>query len=114
MDAKTAKTKNAKLTVGDSNWEFPIYDGSETGEKVYNSLTVIGREIGPGERDLNDAATGNDVLAKLRRWPVTVSASRTCSAGSATKSATVAAPRRASLAIEARPIPHTSDRCTSG
>src|SRR3954447_16446496 len=29
MDAKTdAKTKNAKLTVGDNNWDFPIHDGS--------------------------------------------------------------------------------------
>ncbi len=28
--------------------EFPVYDGSETGEKVYNTLTVIGREIAPG------------------------------------------------------------------
>ena len=34
---------------------------------------MIGREIGPGERDLADAASGNNVLAKLRRWPVTVS-----------------------------------------
>jgi hypothetical protein len=59
--------------AGQTILEFPIYDGSETGEIVYNSLTVIGREIGPGERDLNDAATGNDVLSKLRRWPVTVS-----------------------------------------
>jgi hypothetical protein len=58
---------------GQTILEFPIYDGSETGEKVYNSLTVIGREIGPGERDLNDAASGNGVLSKLRRWPVTVS-----------------------------------------
>jgi len=53
--------------------EFPIYDGSESGEKVYNSLTVIGRTIGPGERELADAATGNKVLAGMRRWPVTVS-----------------------------------------
>jgi envelope integrity protein B len=59
--------------AGHTILEFPIYDGSETGEKVYNSLTVIGREIGPGERDLADAASGNDVLAKMRRWPVTVS-----------------------------------------
>jgi len=58
---------------GQTILEFPIYDGSETGQKVYNSLTVVGREIGPGERDLNDAASGNDVLTKLRRWPVTVS-----------------------------------------
>ena len=53
--------------------EFPIYDGSETGEKVYNSLTVIGREIGPGEREPADAAADNKVLAGMRRWPVTVS-----------------------------------------
>ena len=33
---------------GQTILEFPIYDGSETGEKVYNSLTVIGREIGAG------------------------------------------------------------------
>jgi EipB-like len=58
---------------GQTILEFPIYDGSETGEKVYNSLTVIGREIGPGERDLADAASSNKVLAGLRRWPVTVS-----------------------------------------
>jgi hypothetical protein len=58
---------------GQTILEFPIYDGSETGEKVYNSLTVIGREIGPGERDLADAAPGNTVLTGLRRWPVTVS-----------------------------------------
>lgn len=53
--------------------EFPIYDGSETGEKVYNSLTVIGRPIAPGERDLADAAADNKVLGGMRRWPVTVS-----------------------------------------
>jgi hypothetical protein len=58
---------------GQTILEFPIYDGSESGEKVYNSLTVIGREIAPGERDLSDAASGNNVLAGLRRWPVTVS-----------------------------------------
>ncbi len=27
--------------------EVPIYDGSDKGEKVYNTLTVIGREIAP-------------------------------------------------------------------
>jgi hypothetical protein len=53
--------------------EFPIYDGSETGVKVYNSLTVIGRVIGPGERELADAAAGDKVLSGMRRWPVTVS-----------------------------------------
>jgi EipB-like len=58
---------------GQTILEFPIFDGSENGEKVYNSLTVIGAGIGPGERDLTDAASGNKVLSGLRRWPVTVS-----------------------------------------
>ena len=36
--------------------EFPVYDGSETGEKLYNTLTVIGRPIAPGEKPPADAA----------------------------------------------------------
>jgi hypothetical protein len=53
--------------------EIPIYDGSDKGEKVYNTLTVIGREIAPNERVPTDAAAGKRALAALRRWPVTVS-----------------------------------------
>ncbi len=53
--------------------EFPVYDGSEGGEKLYNSLTVIGRSIAPGEKPPNDAATKITELAKLTRWPVTIS-----------------------------------------
>jgi hypothetical protein len=53
--------------------EFPVYDGSEGGEKLYNSLTVIGRPIAPGEKPPNDAATKFPELAKLTRWPVTIS-----------------------------------------
>jgi hypothetical protein len=53
--------------------EFPVYDGSETGDKVYNTLTVIGREIGPNQRPPNDAAAGKPALANMKRWPVTVS-----------------------------------------
>jgi len=59
--------------AGQTILEFPIYDGSETGVKVYNSLTVIGRVIAPGERELADAAADNKILAGMRRWPVTVS-----------------------------------------
>src|SRR5262245_64917758 len=52
--------------------ELPVYDGSESGEKVYNKLTVIGREIGP-DRVPDDAARGQKELAGMKRWPVTVS-----------------------------------------
>jgi hypothetical protein len=53
--------------------EFPVYDGSEKGEKIYNTLTVIGRMIPPHERVPTDAAAGLAALAGLSRWPVTVS-----------------------------------------
>jgi hypothetical protein len=58
---------------GKSILEFPVYDGSETGEKLYNTLTVIGRAIAPGEKLPSDAATKIPELARLKRWPVTIS-----------------------------------------
>jgi EipB-like len=53
--------------------EVPIYDGSDKGEKVYNTLTVIGRVIASNERVPTDAAAGKEALAGLKRWPITVS-----------------------------------------
>jgi EipB-like len=52
---------------------FPVYDGSESGEKLYNTLTVIGKAIPPGAEPPNDAAAKVPALAKLTRWPVTIS-----------------------------------------
>jgi hypothetical protein len=59
--------------AGKTILEFPVYDGSETGEKLYNTLTVIGKAIAPGERPPQDAAAKVPELAKLTRWPVTIS-----------------------------------------
>jgi hypothetical protein len=59
--------------AGKSILDFPVYDGSEKGEKIYNTLTVIGRLIPPNERLPTDAAAGQQALAGLNRWPVTVS-----------------------------------------
>ena len=59
--------------AGKSVLEFPVYDGSETGEKLYNTLTVIGRPIAPGEKAPSDASAKIPQLAKLTRWPVTIS-----------------------------------------
>ena len=53
--------------------EVPVYDGSDKGDKVYNTLTVIGRAIMPNERAPTDAAAGQQAFAGLKRWPVTVS-----------------------------------------
>ena len=59
--------------AGKTILEFPVYDGSEKGEKIYNTLTVIGRAIPPTDRVPTDAAAGQPALAGLVRWPVTVS-----------------------------------------
>ncbi len=59
---------------GKSLLELTVYDGSDNGEKVYNTLTVIGQPI-PGDRTIAspDPATANDQMKSLTRWPVTVS-----------------------------------------
>jgi hypothetical protein len=52
--------------------EVPVFDGSETGEKVFNTLAVIGPEISPDNKP-DDAANGVALLAGMKRWPVTIS-----------------------------------------
>jgi EipB-like len=52
---------------------FPVYDGSETGEKVFDTLTVIGQKLAPDQRKHDDAAAGEPKLASVPRWPVTIS-----------------------------------------
>jgi hypothetical protein len=60
--------------AGKSLLELAVYDGSDDGEKVYNTLTVIGQAI-PGEKApaTPDVTTTSDRLKGLTRWPVTVS-----------------------------------------
>jgi EipB-like len=53
--------------------DFPVYDGSDTGEKVYNTLTVIGRKLGSDERKHDDVVANEPKLAGVARWPVTIS-----------------------------------------
>ncbi len=53
--------------------ELSVFDGSESGDKVFSTLAVIGSEIPPGEKLPDDAAAGNATLAALKRWPVTIS-----------------------------------------
>src|SRR3981081_3964532 len=59
---------------GKSLLELMVYDGSDNGQKVYNTLSVIGQAI-PGSRTIAapDPSTSNDVMKSLTRWPVTVS-----------------------------------------
>jgi hypothetical protein len=64
----------AAAKEGKSLLELSVYDGSDTGEKVYNTLTVVGQPI-PGDRTIEapDPSTTNDQMKSLTRWPVTVS-----------------------------------------
>ena len=59
---------------GKSVLELTVYDGSDNGEKVYNTLSVIGQAI-PGTKTIAtpDPSTVNDQMKTLTRWPVTVS-----------------------------------------
>jgi hypothetical protein len=52
--------------------QLPVYDGSEDGEKVYNTLTVIGDPIPPSKQP-SDAAAGKSELTTATRWHVRVS-----------------------------------------
>src|SRR6476646_7974652 len=64
----------AAAREGNSVLELTVYDGSDNGEKVYNTLSVIGQAI-PGDKTIAapDPSTENDVMKSMTRWPVTVS-----------------------------------------
>ena len=53
--------------------DVPVYDGSETGEKQYNTLAVIGQKIAPEAARPADAAGADPELSKLPRWPIRIS-----------------------------------------
>jgi hypothetical protein len=54
--------------------EQTVYDGSDNGEKIFNTLAVIGQPI-HGDKTIAapDPSTENDVMKMTTRWPVTVS-----------------------------------------
>jgi len=64
----------AAAREGKSVLELTVYDGSDNGEKVYNTLSVIGQPI-RGDKTIAspDPSTTNEQMKSLTRWPVTVS-----------------------------------------
>ena len=56
--------------AGDRILTVKVFDGSETGQKVYDTTTVIGKPVS-GAAD--DASKNVPDLAKLTRWPVSIS-----------------------------------------
>ena len=63
----------AAAREGKTLLQVSVYDGSDTGEKVYDTLTVIGKAIAPAEHAPTDATAGKSAFAGLTRWPVTIS-----------------------------------------
>lgn len=62
----------AAARAGQTILEVKVYDGAESGEKLYNATAVIGRRIAPGAGEMEDVAR-HELLGGLARWPVTIS-----------------------------------------
>src|SRR6202047_3506198 len=64
----------AAAREGKSVLELTVYDGSDNGEKIYNTLSVIGQPIkGDRANATPDPSTASETMKSLTRWPVTVS-----------------------------------------
>jgi hypothetical protein len=64
----------AAAKEGKTILEQTVYDGSDNGEKVFNTMAVIGQPIHGDQTTASpDPATESDVMKSTTRWPVTVS-----------------------------------------
>ena len=63
----------AAAKEGKTLLQLAVYDGSDTGEKIYDTLAVIGKAIAPAAEKPNDATAKEQVFAGITRWPVTIS-----------------------------------------
>ena len=59
--------------AGQTLLEVPVFDGSDNGDKIYDTLTVIGTAIDPETKKPDDAAAQDQSLLKMRRWPIHIS-----------------------------------------
>jgi EipB-like len=53
--------------------QVAVYDGSDSGEKIYDTLTIIGKAIAPDAQKPSDAIAKEAAFASMTRWPVTIS-----------------------------------------
>lgn len=59
----------AAARAGKSILTLPVYDGSDNGEKIYDTITVIGKPIA---KPAADASAKISALSGLTRWPVSI------------------------------------------
>jgi len=57
---------------GEQTYSVRVYDGSDDGKKIYETLSVIGKKIEPGAGNLEEPAR-QEALAKAPRWPISMS-----------------------------------------
>src|SRR4029079_16701887 len=53
--------------------QLAVYDGSDTGEKLYDTLAVLGTAIPPDQQKPTDAVAGQTAFNGMTRWPVSIS-----------------------------------------
>jgi hypothetical protein len=63
----------AAAREGKTVYEAVVYDGSDSGDKLYDTMALIGKAIAPQERAATDATASQQALASLTRWPITIS-----------------------------------------
>lgn len=61
-----------KARAGETSYEVDLYDGSEKGEKVYSTVSLIGKRKDGANKSLPKVA-GTERLDGLSAWPMTVS-----------------------------------------
>ena len=59
--------------AGKTLFKADLYDGSETGEKVFATSAVIGRQSAPGAIPMPALAGNGDKLSRVASWPVSIS-----------------------------------------
>jgi EipB-like len=59
----------AAAKAGAATFNARVYDGSDTGKKVYLTLAVVGKAAARPSED----SSVSDKLSAIRRWPVTIS-----------------------------------------
>jgi hypothetical protein len=57
---------------GKSSFRANLYDGSEKGEKVYDTVAALGRARPPGGNRKLAAAAGTEPLNAVQAWPVSI------------------------------------------
>jgi hypothetical protein len=59
--------------AGQTRMKADLYDGSESGDKVYETTATIGAEVAPGGNKKLPAVKNAEALDKLPAWPVSIS-----------------------------------------